>query len=774
MNRFLELEKSANRKSRRKLVRKQPTSLAMKKSRVRRARALTAPVNYTVPGLVPVLAQPSSMACWATVFTMLESWRTDSSLSIEEALSRVGQRWVDMYKANTGISSKEKEQFIVEAGLIGQPPASFPIDDIDSLLRNYGPIWITTDENPNAGWSIHARVITGIQGDGTPEGTHLHIIDPAGGRQYQEKFSDFMPKFEKEASRNPPVPLRIQKIHWQSDARLSQTNASTLSRHPMALTSTSSSSHLQQVIQQLVASGVDEAEIRAFLLQYDPQGRVVNFSIPVRAFEGMSIHLPGGIVFDGWKAKALMAVLGSQPIFMAAGASLAAILELCDRFKVTVGIGPAVAAGAALGSSLGVGILFAPRYKIGFYGSGATIEGIIDSVSASIQLTIIHGNAQDFSGNAMAMGGTLDLSEGPGIGVHFLFKPNGQFLGVTGELSASLGVPIVSAIEVFAQYQHTVTTLGLGGSSYAMSGKTKAGISHIKSSNDNEFQTIISEIRANLLLRFKKSDDPGLYERRLRLRELFKSVPPEFANKFREQLGENSTQDELSQLFHGELATATRKEMLAILTARAERAPIDLSTAKPEEIEIGPLSFPKRPLLPSMNSRFYTALTNLEVMISTSTDPRKHRYLCWVKKLRDPSVDDRVIEWDQICPRISNAASPFSTGCQIRSFGNYTSENDLYKHIRRKQDVVPANNVLQFMVHVRSYIVLLDELIDPSLHLVNFRQLHDQVQQTIELLRKMTEVGIIGDGTSTPVYYVAIRDWIRDQQTNPASLYSCR
>ena len=33
-------------------------------------------------------------------------------------------------------------------------------------------------------------------GDGTVDGTVMHIIDPAGGRQYQEDFRTFFTKYE--------------------------------------------------------------------------------------------------------------------------------------------------------------------------------------------------------------------------------------------------------------------------------------------------------------------------------------------------------------------------------------------------------------------------------------------------------------------------------------------------------------------------------------------------------------------------------------------------
>jgi papain like cysteine protease AvrRpt2 len=38
-------------------------------------------------------------------------------------------------------------------------------------LREHGPLWITADEDPSAKFSVHARVLIGLRGDGTPDGT---------------------------------------------------------------------------------------------------------------------------------------------------------------------------------------------------------------------------------------------------------------------------------------------------------------------------------------------------------------------------------------------------------------------------------------------------------------------------------------------------------------------------------------------------------------------------------------------------------------------------
>ena len=173
-------------------------------------------VNYTVPGIVPAIAQPSSMACWATVYTMLYSWQRQTSFSIEDALSDLGTHWLNRYRNNTGLPGSEKQTFVNAAGLVAEPPMNPSLEDWEQMLRQYGPIWLTTNERPDVGWAIHARVLVGIHGDGTPTGTKFKIIDPAGGRQYEESIATFLPKYEDEVRRTGYT--RIQILHWPANA----------------------------------------------------------------------------------------------------------------------------------------------------------------------------------------------------------------------------------------------------------------------------------------------------------------------------------------------------------------------------------------------------------------------------------------------------------------------------------------------------------------------------------------------------------------------------
>jgi hypothetical protein len=165
--------------------------------------------DYTVPGLVPTVAQPSSMTCWATVATMMLSWKNNQSFTIQEAMDRAGSTYRTMFDNNQGLPAAEHEAFAAACGMKGEPPMSYTPNGIRSLLENYGPLIAVADEAPGDKWAIHARVIRGIYGDGSVDNTFLRINDPAGGKQYSESFRTFANKFE-EVADSP----RLQIMHY--------------------------------------------------------------------------------------------------------------------------------------------------------------------------------------------------------------------------------------------------------------------------------------------------------------------------------------------------------------------------------------------------------------------------------------------------------------------------------------------------------------------------------------------------------------------------------
>ena len=144
---------------------------------------------------------------------MMYGWLRQQSIPIETVMGQIGQVYLDKYNANQGLKGSEKGPFLAAAGLQPEPPMSWSIDGWMQNLKLYGPLWVTTDEDPSADFAIHARIIVSMTTDGTPDGTSFQIVDPATATEYAEDFNTFLRKYESEAS-TPGVPLRIQVVHF--------------------------------------------------------------------------------------------------------------------------------------------------------------------------------------------------------------------------------------------------------------------------------------------------------------------------------------------------------------------------------------------------------------------------------------------------------------------------------------------------------------------------------------------------------------------------------
>ncbi|WP_047416555.1 papain-like cysteine protease family protein [Cellulophaga sp. Hel_I_12] len=163
------------------------------------------------------IQQPSSMSCWATAATMMINWKNGRSSRIDDVLIDAGNNlnppdenyYLNMYNANIGLQANEKDRFISSLNMVGSEPANYPLSQYIEWLRNYGPIWVTTDANEGEDFSPHARILYGI------EESQLHFVNPANGNQEQQSFTEFINDFEQMVIDNPARnPLFIQVVRF--------------------------------------------------------------------------------------------------------------------------------------------------------------------------------------------------------------------------------------------------------------------------------------------------------------------------------------------------------------------------------------------------------------------------------------------------------------------------------------------------------------------------------------------------------------------------------
>lgn len=226
-----------------------------------------------------------------------------------------------------------------------------------------------------------------------------------------------------------------------------------------------STTNEELLIQDLVTrTGTSEHEIRSFIDELkNPVGntQVTAFtnSMPEHA---PSIHIPEKQLFEGWQADTYTGLLRLSLNANPATALLAnifpeAIFMVCNDLNITLGINPAMTGGLGNGGALGPGILFAPGNRIGFIDTYNGIAAWVTSLSTSVQVTVIHGGPENFVGAPISQDAVVNTNNNHGIGIHVLSASDGHILGVTGEVSFSLGVPLLTVIKAFAKYESIQT-----------------------------------------------------------------------------------------------------------------------------------------------------------------------------------------------------------------------------------------------------------------------------------------------------------------------------
>jgi hypothetical protein len=157
--------------------------------------------------------------------------------------------------------------------------------------------------------------------------------------------------------------------------------------------------------------------------------------------------------------------------------------DLARRSRRTVAIGVRGTGGLETGLTGGVGI-FVDEHGLGLYGTAGTVEGVIDSIGASIVLTVIDGDRDVMAGRSTGATVSVDLSEGPGISGTAIVAPDGTPIGISAGVSLGIGVPALSALEGWLDESVTVVTPAQSLATSSASTAYAAGAFAVAASND--------------------------------------------------------------------------------------------------------------------------------------------------------------------------------------------------------------------------------------------------------------------------------------------------
>ncbi|MGE3806941.1 MAG: peptidoglycan-binding protein, partial [Gemmataceae bacterium] len=162
---------------------------------------------YDVPGIRDLFAQPTDNSCWATVYTMMISWRRQMSfVSIRAAIAAIDPtttKWVDFFDNDTGLPASEGRNFEFATRLVREPRMNLTIRGWVDMMRRHGLLWVSHAFRQGRNLFVHDRILEGMHGNGEPDGTFMKVMDPDGGRRYSEPFRVFLRKFELQAQVEP-------------------------------------------------------------------------------------------------------------------------------------------------------------------------------------------------------------------------------------------------------------------------------------------------------------------------------------------------------------------------------------------------------------------------------------------------------------------------------------------------------------------------------------------------------------------------------------------
>jgi hypothetical protein len=354
---------------------------------------------------VELIAQPTDMSCWATAAAMVVGWRDQICLT-PESVASICNRVLEM---EFGLAPSKIGKFANEMGLVAEQPQCYTEEGFRQLLENNGPLWIAA-----AVPFLHAIVVTGMYCDG--DGTYVRVTDPLDrvvgipgapgprtepythftGSRYIMKWEDFTREYETGGTKIKG----LQILH----------SGGTGGRIPN--------------YGKAAGYALSLADAPAL----DPSSLLISG-------ERSAISPPSVKRLGDAQKIALQAALAalSGPL----APTVLALPAMARAAGVSIGLGPAVSAGLVLGGSIGAGIIFGSDGGLGLYGMEELDVGILSSIGAAIQVTVVRGGIESFNGYGFAAAITIDL--GAKIGGAALFDRDADFVGVTMQVGVGVG-----------------------------------------------------------------------------------------------------------------------------------------------------------------------------------------------------------------------------------------------------------------------------------------------------------------------------------------------
>lgn len=168
-----------------------------------------------VHGVTPI-AQSKTMSCWAAAAAMLLTWKNGIPYTEYSAANAAGNNFLVAFQTNQGLPGTTIVELASALNLKAEAPQNWTVVGYANLLKAHGPLWVGTAIFSSTSIYRHVRILRGVTGDGTFDGTTAVIVDPDGGRDYQESVADFARELEEIAKQDlgGGAEINPQVIHF--------------------------------------------------------------------------------------------------------------------------------------------------------------------------------------------------------------------------------------------------------------------------------------------------------------------------------------------------------------------------------------------------------------------------------------------------------------------------------------------------------------------------------------------------------------------------------
>lgn len=157
--------------------------------------AEAAPLN-TVLDAKP-FAQTKMMSCWIAAAVILLRWKNGLLVSELDVAKQAGPNYAIAFNNDQGLAGPELAEFARALGFKAEAPQNLNPTGYHNLLKAKGPLWVASRLDAGTAASRrHVRVLRGVTGDGTFDGSNGWVLDPDGGQDRQMTMMQFSKELE--------------------------------------------------------------------------------------------------------------------------------------------------------------------------------------------------------------------------------------------------------------------------------------------------------------------------------------------------------------------------------------------------------------------------------------------------------------------------------------------------------------------------------------------------------------------------------------------------